>query len=129
MHLPPWLFLLQFTTLVAACYALWRTRGQLSLSTERAQCLESEVGEWQQTARDAASGLGVVIEKQFDCWRLTKAERQVAELLLKGLAHKEIAELRQVGSATVRQQAQSVYRKAGVSGRADLAAWFIEDLF
>jgi DNA-binding NarL/FixJ family response regulator len=49
-------------------------------------------------------------------------------LLLKGLSHKEIAEVRAITEATARQQARAVYRKAGLSGRADLAAFFREDL-
>ena len=32
------------------------------------------------------------------------------------------------GRKTVRQQASSVYRKAGVTGRNELAAWFFEDM-
>jgi len=49
-------------------------------------------------------------------------------LLLKGLSHKEIAEVRNVSETTVRHQARSLYRKAGLSGRNDLAAFFLEDL-
>lgn len=39
-----------------------------------------------------------------------------------------LAELRQTKEATVRQQAQGVYKKAGIGGRADLTAFFLEDL-
>jgi DNA-binding NarL/FixJ family response regulator len=52
----------------------------------------------------------------------------VASLLLKGLSHKEIAEVRRVSEATARQQARAVYKKAGLSGRNELAAFFLEDL-
>jgi DNA-binding NarL/FixJ family response regulator len=44
------------------------------------------------------------------------------------LAGSEIAEVRGVGETTVRQQARALYRKAGLGGRADLAAFFLEDL-
>jgi DNA-binding NarL/FixJ family response regulator len=79
-------------------------------------------------AQDALKGLGVAIDGQFDKWGLTPAERDIALLQLKGLRHKEIAELRKTSERTVRQQALSVYRKAGLSGRTDLAAFFLEDL-
>jgi len=59
---------------------------------------------------------------------LTPAEREIALLLLKGLSHKEIATIRSVSETTVRQQARSLYRKAGLSGRNELAAFFLEDL-
>ena len=87
-----------------------------------------EADRWREEARDALDGLGRAIDRQFERWSLTPAEREVAMLLLKGLSHKEIAEIRGVGVATARQQAQAAYRKAGLSGRADLAAFFLEDL-
>ncbi len=40
----------------------------------------------------------------------------------------EVAALRGVGEATVRQQARAIYRKAGLAGRNELAAFFLEDL-
>ena len=55
-------------------------------------------------------------------------EREVALLLLKGLSTRDIADLRETREATVRQQAQGVYRKAQLEGRAELAAFFLEDL-
>jgi DNA-binding NarL/FixJ family response regulator len=49
-------------------------------------------------------------------------------LLLKGLSHKEIANLRSTSEATIRQQAASIYQKSSLSGRAALSAFFLEDL-
>jgi DNA-binding NarL/FixJ family response regulator len=65
---------------------------------------------------------------QFDVWGLTDAEADVAGLLLKGMAHKEIALLRGSSEATVRQHAAAVYRKSGLTSRAQLTAFFLEDL-
>ena len=73
-------------------------------------------------------GLGAAMDRQFDKWGLTPAERDIALLQLKGLRHKQIAELRETSERTVRQQALAIYRKAGLSGRTDLAAFFLEDL-
>jgi DNA-binding CsgD family transcriptional regulator len=73
-------------------------------------------------------GLAEALDQQFDRWSLSPAEKEVALLLLKGLSHKDIADVRSVTEATARQQARSVYKKAGLSGRHDLAAFFLEDL-
>jgi len=67
-------------------------------------------------------------ERQFEKWQLSPAEREVATLLLKGLSYQHIAASRNASEGTVRQQALSVYRKAGMSGRSELAAYFLEDL-
>jgi DNA-binding CsgD family transcriptional regulator len=88
----------------------------------------TEAARWRDEARSLVSGLARAIDQQFDRWRLSPAEKEVALLLLKGLSHKEVAEIRSVTEATARQQARAVYKKAGLSGRSDLAAFFLEDL-
>jgi DNA-binding CsgD family transcriptional regulator len=82
----------------------------------------------QHRAHQVLSGLSQAIDAQFSRWSLSPSEREVAMLLLKGLSLKEVAGARRASEATVRQQAQSVYRKAHVSGRAELSAHFLEDL-
>ena len=88
----------------------------------------AEAAGWRRDAGELIAGLGAAIDEQLVRWELTPAEKEVAWLLLKGLSHKEIAEVRSVNETTVRQQARTLYRKAGLSGRNDLAAFFLEDL-
>ena len=76
---------------------------------------------------DAKTNLSQVISHQFDDWQLTTSEKDVGWLLLKGLSLKEIAAIRKTLEKTVRQQASSVYKKAGLCGRHAFSAWFIED--
>jgi len=83
---------------------------------------------WNQEAQHLLEGLGAAMDRQFDRWALTPAEREIALLQLKGLRHKAIAALRHTSERTVRQQALAIYRKSGLSGRPDLAAFFLEDL-
>jgi DNA-binding CsgD family transcriptional regulator/outer membrane murein-binding lipoprotein Lpp len=87
-----------------------------------------EAARWRREASDLIAGLSAAIDLQFERWELTPAEKAVALLLLKGLSHKEVASLREVSETTVRQQARAIYRKAGLAGRNDLAAFFLEDL-
>ncbi len=117
----------------------WR---QMTAAQRRSDRLDAELAEaraevrrwsedarrWNHEAQAVLQGLGAAIDRQFDRWALTPAEREVALLQLKGLRHKEIAELRRTSERTVRQQALTVYRKSGLNGRNDLAAFFLEDL-
>jgi DNA-binding CsgD family transcriptional regulator len=89
---------------------------------------EREAENWRSEASQALEGLGAAIDREFVKWQLTDAERDVALLLLKGLSHKEIAARRSTSEGTVRQQALSIYRKAGLGGRSNLAAFFLEGL-
>lgn len=82
-----------------------------------------------ETALRAASGaFATVVEEQFESWKLTPAERDVAWLSIKGLSLAEIANLRGTSEGTIKAQSNAIYRKAGVSGRAQLLASFVEDL-
>ncbi len=94
---------------------------QLDRTTEEAE-------RWRKEASELLAGLGEAIDAQFGRWSLSPAEKEVALLLLKGLSMKEVARARGVGESTTRQQARAIYKKAGVSGRHDLSAFFLEDL-
>ncbi|QSX36732.1 helix-turn-helix transcriptional regulator [Shewanella sedimentimangrovi] len=76
---------------------------------------------------DARHRLADLMAKQFQIWGLSQSEKEVGQLLLKGLSLKEISLLRGTAEKTIRQQASAIYKKAGVSGRHGFAAWFIED--
>jgi DNA-binding CsgD family transcriptional regulator len=90
--------------------------------------LRIDVARFRAESQQHARGLGEAIDRQFERWGLSPAEREVALLLVKGLSHKEAAEVRATSERTVRQQALAVYRKAGLGGRAERAAFFLEDL-
>jgi DNA-binding CsgD family transcriptional regulator len=117
---------------VVALVAMWRLM-RASRATARALqvALDSTRGDlvqWRSRTSEMMQGLGALIDRQFADWSLSSAEREVALLLLKGLSLKAIAEVRETSERTVRQQALAIYRKAGVAGRAELSAFFLEDL-
>lgn len=89
---------------------------------------QAELAHWRARAEELLADTGGSVEQQFEEWGLTPAEREVAVLLLKGLSFKEVAAVRDTSERTGREQARAVYKKAGVAGRAELSAWFIEDL-
>ncbi len=111
---------------------LWRAWRRASAQLARTQrslvAEQAERAAWRQRAEAALSGMGQAINDQFDSWGLTPSEREVALLLLKGHGHKQIAGLTNRSERTVRQHAVAVYSKSGQSGRAELAAFFLEGL-
>ena len=114
--------------MIAFWLGWWRSRGEtarLRLSLEQRRV---ERDAWKANAEKSLEGLGVAIERQFEQWRLTPAESDVALLLLKGYSHKHIAVDTGRSERTVRQHATSVYNKAGLSSRAELAAFFLDAL-
>ncbi len=84
--------------------------------------------EWRASQAAEIAAMSDAIIREFKSWNLTDAEMDVAGLLLKGASMKEIALARETSEATIRQQAQSMYRKAGLSGRVELSAYFLDSL-
>lgn len=68
------------------------------------------------------------LEQTFVSWGLTPAEQDVAPFSLQGFSIGEMARLRDSSEGTIKAQSNAIYRKAGVSGRAQLLSLFIEDL-
>jgi len=100
---------------------------QMTLIRDLAIARAEGIG-WRTKAHSHLAGLRTEMDKQLQDWGMTDAERDVGLLILKGLSHKEIATLRNTTDATVRQQAQSIYRKAGLPGKTAFSAYFLEDL-
>jgi DNA-binding CsgD family transcriptional regulator len=78
---------------------------------------------------DVASGaFQTVIEQHFDDWGLSPAERDVALLTIKGVPIAEIARMRDTREGTIKAQSTAIYRKVGVSSRAELVSVMVEEL-
>ncbi len=76
-----------------------------------------------------AKDLNEKVHAQMLKWNLSKAEQDICWMVLKGLANKEVAHLRQTSEKTVTQQLGQIYAKSGLRGRSELLAFFLEDLF
>lgn len=123
---------------------LWRDPGQAHPLTEVPVALALGIGilvtaaEVRRTLRqmgeqaaalEAARGaFSDLVRRQFQLWALTPAERDVGLLALKGMDVAEIAQARGAATGTVRAQLARIYAKAGVAGRTQFAAFFVEDL-
>lgn len=101
-----------------------------TLTSEREESarLRVQADEWRLQSKRYLDGLSSAIDQQLTAWKLTESEKEVVFLLLKGLSLKEIADVRQTHEKTARAQSISAYAKAGLAGRSELAAFFLEDL-
>lgn len=119
---------------VALVALVWQLKVIISknahITSLNAELLETKKSyqDWKLKAQSSAQELSRLIEGQFTIWHLSQSERDVALLLIKGFSMKEIADIRQTHDKTVRQQATSIYRKSGLTGRQELAAFFLEDM-
>lgn len=76
----------------------------------------------------ASGALAGLIESYFVNWALTPTEQDVATFTIKGYSIAEIATLRGSAEGTIKTHLNAIYRKADVTGRAQLTSLLVEDL-
>lgn len=118
-------------SLGAATY-LWagwvRTGRSLEAAQVELEHRRDEVEAWRSSIDETPGGLLRAVERKFDEWSLTPTEQDTALHLMRGWSHKRIARLTNRSERTVRQHSVSVYKKSGLSGRAELAGFFLSGL-
>lgn len=123
--------LLMVSTTVGLVLLVHRMQSQHEEKLDLIRSLEiarADGTEWRKKAEAHVQGLRNEMDDQFDRWGMSRAEKDVGMLILKGLSHKEISCLRGTTEATVRQQAQSIYQKSDLPGKTAFSAYFLEDL-
>lgn len=103
-------------------------RSEVQLTQNELAALKLQATEWKTQNQSLIKGLSEAIDKQMQDWEFTPSEKEVALLLLKGLSFKEISTLRDTTEKTVRHHAQKIYEKSNLAGRAELSAFFLEDI-
>jgi DNA-binding CsgD family transcriptional regulator len=129
-HIGPEILIVAGTVLVAvlALSFMVKFKERADQSDTKIELLELVNSEWQKRTRTYAEGLSVEIDRQMAAWGLSQAEKEIVLLLLKGLSNREIAEIRETSEHTIKQQSSAIYRKSETSSRAELSAFFLEDL-
>lgn len=93
----------------------------LNRSLARARRIEGRLAE-------LSGAFHILVSGRFTQWSLTPAEQDVAYFVLKGFSTAEIAGLRKTSEGTIKSQTAAIYRKAEVTGRAQLVSLFFDDL-
>jgi DNA-binding CsgD family transcriptional regulator len=119
------------SALLGCSLLIWdylRSRKNISQLHAKLVNLQASAEQFQKNNKAFTQGLSQAIDAQFELWQLSRAEKEVALFLMKGFSLKEIGQLRESSERTVRSQSNSIYQKSSLSGRAELTAFFLEDL-
>ena len=119
----PWVLHEIFTlmTLVGLCVGMYFIARSYRLAANNTRYLAKQL--------DAARGaFQSGIDGYFEQWGLSEAEKDIALLTIKGMTISEIAEIRNTKQSTIKTQSSAIYKKAGVSSRAQLVSLLIEEL-
>lgn len=110
-------------------HKLYLSEGHRKVALEKSLVSsQREATMWEQKSRYYLKEFASYIESEFDRWNLTKSEREVALLIIRGKSSKDIAALRFTSDRTIRNQCQSIYEKSGLAGRHELSAYFLEKI-
>jgi len=101
----------------------------LQSSENRVMELTAQRQDYLQKHENLIRGMKEAITSQLEKWGLSAAEVEITLLLMRGYSHKQIAARLDKSEKTVRNQSLAVYKKTGMTGRNDLTAFFIEDIF
>jgi DNA-binding CsgD family transcriptional regulator len=104
------------------------TRSRYKRSESDLKKVREDLTNFKNETKGLTQGMSQKIDEQLEMWKLTKAEKDISLLILKGLSNKEVANIRSTSEKTVRQQATSIYQKSGLGGRSELSAFFLEDI-
>jgi hypothetical protein len=85
-----------------------------------------EIDVYKKKYKDSIQEIKQGIKEQFRYWNLTE---KVAQYLILGYSFKQISGLLNKSEKTIRNQSLSIYKKAGMTGRNDLAGFFLYDFF
>lgn len=125
----PWRYVLLAVVvagLLAAVVVLQRRSGKRREAEFKRS--ERELDDMRNRIMSESSGERSEITRQLGEWSLSAAEIEIGWMILKGLQFKEIAAARGTSERTVRQQAQAIYAKSGLTSRTEFSAFFLENL-
>ncbi|MGE0442753.1 MAG: helix-turn-helix transcriptional regulator [Gemmatimonadales bacterium] len=107
----------------------WRaTRVSLATAHRRLEAKQAEQQAWQAQAGRVLADMATAVDRQLGDWGLTPAEQDTARRLILGHSVRRIGRDTDRAEKTVRQHAVAAYRKSGLSGRAELAGFFLSGL-
>ncbi len=108
---------------------LWITLSRrLSSTKEMLFTATKELEVFRTQNRSVLEAMRDAVHIQFQKWKFSPSEVKIAELLIRGYSSRQIAGILNKSDRTVRNQAISIYQKSGMTGRHDLAAFFLLDV-
>jgi DNA-binding CsgD family transcriptional regulator len=111
-------------------FLLWTGfRTRLTHTGQTLERVRKELADFRERHEGAVQEMRSAMEDQFARWRFSQTEAKIANALIRGYSLKQIAGMYDKSERTVRNQTVAIYEKSGMTGRSDLAAFFLADLF
>ena len=103
-------------------------RAQFDEARQEAEATALELQRYRRENKSSFDELRQAMQSQFLRWHFSNEEQRAARLIIQGLSFREIAARLGKSEKTIRNQSLSIYEKSGMTGRNDLAAFFLLDI-
>lgn len=121
---------IMLTSAFVLVFLLWTGfRVRLTRTGETLERVRRELAGFRERHEGAVREMRSAMQEQFARWKFSEAETKIANALIRGYSLKQIAGIFEKSERTVRNQTVAIYEKSGMTGRSDLAAFFLADLF
>lgn len=101
------------------CYLACRN-GKIPQQEESARKAENSMAESEASEKSREEYAETAKKKEYDMSVLTKREKQIAELIKRGLSNREIGEELYISEATVKKHVSHIFEKLQIESRRDL---------
>lgn len=95
---------------------------------EQAKQIIAEYKVKNQLLNNPQQGYGLLMNEEFQKWKFTPSEMEVAILILRGFSNQQIASVREKSLRTIENQTFSIYQKSGMRGKLEFISYFINPL-
>ncbi|MCZ8238008.1 MAG: response regulator [Leptospiraceae bacterium] len=109
-------------------YQLFHKLRLANLEMEQAQDLIREYKVRNQFLNNPEKGYSQLINAEFEKWKFTNSEVEIAILILRGFSNQQIASVRDKSLRTIENQTFAIYQKSGMRGKLEFISYFISPL-
>jgi DNA-binding CsgD family transcriptional regulator len=109
-------------------YILAKDLQSAGREVEQAKQIISDYKVKNQLLNNPQQGYGLLMNEEFQKWKFTPSEMEVAILILRGFSNQQIASVREKSLRTIENQTFSIYQKSGMRGKLEFISYFINPL-
>jgi|JI8StandDraft_1071087.scaffolds.fasta_scaffold59678_3 DNA-binding NarL/FixJ family response regulator len=95
---------------------------------EQAQQIISQYKVKNQLLNNPQQGYAHLMNEEFQKWKFTPSETEVAIFILRGFSNQQIASVREKSLRTIENQTFAIYQKSGMRGKLEFISYFINPL-
>lgn len=109
-------------------FQLFHKLRSASIEMEQAQDQIQQYKVKNKLLNNPEKGYSQLMNAEFEKWKFTLSEIEIAILILRGFSNQQIASVRDKSLRTIENQTFAIYQKSGMRGKLEFISYFISPL-